>query len=92
MLSLTLSGTTKADCVSQCTQIIKTAQKALADKDQQISDLDKHIQDLNTELNTVTADRDADLKSKDAWYHNAFILIPIGLLVGGGYVLYLDRR
>ncbi len=95
---MTLTETIKADtrapcdCKSECDTVISAAQKAMADRDALIRDQKSEITDLGISLDTITKDRDSIKDSRDSWYHNPFVLIPIGLLVGGAGALYLDRK
>jgi hypothetical protein len=90
------SNTCSADPCKQikadCQDIINKIATERADRDKYESALNKTIADQGTQLNTVTQDRDDAVKSKDAWYHNPFILVPAGILLGGIGVLYLEHR
>jgi hypothetical protein len=81
-----------SDCIRGCNVIISAAKVEIADLTKLTQDQDKTISDLQTSLNTVSADRDSDRKSLDAWFHNPFILIGAGLLIGGAGVLYLNGK
>ena len=75
-----------------CKNIILKIAVERADRDKLENDLNKTILDQGTQLNTVTQDRDAAVRAKDAWYHNPLILIPAGILLGGAGALYLEHR
>lgn len=78
----------KADCQDIVTKI----NIERADRNKYEDTLNKTILDQGTQLNTVSADRDAAVKSKDSWYHNPLFLIPVGVLLGGAGVIYLEHR
>lgn len=78
----------KADCLDIITKIAQER----ADRDKLEADQVKTIQDQNGLINTVSADRDSAIKSRDSWYHNPFILVPVGILLGGAGILYLEHK
>lgn len=82
----------KSDCKEQCRKIVDAAKRTISDRDKLIEDQDKTIKDLGVSLNQIEKDRDSIRSSRDSWYHNPFILIPLGILVGGAGALYLERR
>jgi archaellum component FlaC len=79
-------------CVSDCKIVIEAARKTIAARDLEISDLNKSVKDLGVEINTVSKDRDSWRDSEGAWYHNPFILVPLGVLAGGVGVLWLGHK
>jgi hypothetical protein len=100
-LSLTNNGYAANSCQAgdpckqikaDCKDIILKIGIERADRDKLESTLNKTILDQGTQLNIVTQDRDEAVKAKDSWYHNFFILVPAGILLGGVGILYLEHR
>ncbi len=95
-LSLTTNNGYAGDSCSlikkDCQDLITKIAQERVDRDKLEADQVKTIQDQGMLINTVSADRDAAVKSKDSWFHNPFILVPAGVLLGGIGILYLEHR
>ncbi len=79
-------------CKDDCKVIIDAAKVEISALKQLNADKDQTITDLHTSLDTIAKDRDSDRQSLSSWYHNPFILIPAGVLLGGVGAIYLEHR
>jgi chromosome segregation ATPase len=86
------SASSLAAAKASCQKVISAAQAEIQDLNKLVSDEKQTVSDLQQSLNTVSADRDSDRKALSAWYHNPFILVGLGVLVGGAGVLYLQSK
>lgn len=91
MLFLSLNLITqecKSDCKQDCEKVIQAAKSALSAKDDEIAQQSNSISNLQRLLSSANQraeERDSELSS---WYHNPFVLVVGGVLVGGlGYSL-----
>lgn len=91
LINLT-TNTTKADCVSECNDIIKSAQQTIAARDQEIKDQGQVIIDLTNSLNITRTDLDHTRSSLDAWYHNPVVLVLLGAAIGSTGILILEHK
>ncbi len=89
--TLLLQGLCNADPISDCKQVIKTADRVIYDQHQQIEtymELSKTQIDQIASLSVSLNDKNQAL---EAWYHNPFVILAIGIAVGGSGVIYLIK-
>lgn len=89
--SVTIPNSGLADCKSDCERVISAADAALKARDGEIAAQKTAIDDLTNDLVATQARLNADTAELHAWYRNPFILIPLGVLVGGATTLYLKK-
>ncbi len=89
--TLLLQGLCNADQISDCKQVIKTADKVIYDQHQQIEtymELSKTQTNQIASLSVSLNDKNQELSS---WFHNPFVIGAIVIVVGGAGVLYLKK-
>lgn len=80
-----------SDCRSKCSKALSAADKVI--KDQQ-TELDLYKTKDNLEVSQITdlqVQVTEGTSALHAWYHNPFIMIGVGILVGGFAVGYLKK-
>lgn len=81
-----------ATCRLDCKAIISAAETEISALNTLVTDQKTEITDLHTSLGTIAKDRDSDKQSLSSWYHSPWVLIPVGVVIGGIVVDRLEHR
>lgn len=92
LIATAFSVNLNADCVHDCSVALDAADKTIHARDLTITTLEKSRDDLLKDNLNLREEKNRADASRTAWYHNPFVLVPLGII--GGVVLdrYLEKK
>ncbi len=92
LLSLTITTSSFADCVSDCKAVIKAADKTIADLNTEIDLYKSQNTNLSNQVTTLQVALNNKNQADSSLLRNPWFIGTLGILVGGGATLYLMKR
>lgn len=77
---------------TDCNDVIKACDKAIYAKNNELAKANTVIEEQSKLNMSLTKDLKDTKDSLDAWYHNTWLMLGIGVLGGAAGAFYLQRR